>query len=319
MPDEKLEDALRAVRLYYFQDMTMDAIATELNRSRSTVSRLLGFARDRGLIEFRLHNPFLATPQLERQIADRYGVEAHVVPNTAGGLSELQVLENVAKYAARMFNAVFGSDMILGLAWGTTTTAISRYLMPKMTRNSLVVQLNGAGNGQTTGIEYASEILRRFGDAFDARVEQFPVPTFFDSETTKRVLWRERSIRRVLELQRNADVALFGIGAIGGHVPSHVYRAGYLEPSDLARLDRDGVVGDVATVFIREDGTYRSVQLNKRSSGPDLAELARVPDRICVVAGRHRLSGLRGAIAAGLVTQLVVDEATGAALVSPAA
>ena len=71
----------------------MDAIAAELHTSRSTVSRLLGFARERGLIEFRLHNPFEATPQLEREIGERYGIVAHLVPDTRRGLSELETLE----------------------------------------------------------------------------------------------------------------------------------------------------------------------------------------------------------------------------------
>jgi deoxyribonucleoside regulator len=315
MANDRLADALMAARLYYFQDLTMDAIARELHTSRSTVSRLLSQARECGLVEVRLHDPREAGPQLERDISARFGVRTHVVHGTSTG-SEPETLENVAKYAARVLNAFFGSDMILGLAWGTTISAVSRQLVSKVTRNSRIVQLNGAGNNQTTGIEYASEILRRFGAAYGAVVEQFPVPTFFDYADTKTALWRERSVRRVLDLQRRADVVMFGVGTFQGQTPSHVYRSGYLEPADLAALTRDGVVGDVATVFLRADGTYSDIAMNARSSGPDLAELARVDERVCVVSGLGRLEGLRGVLAAGLATQLIVDETTGAALIA---
>ena len=164
---------------------------------------------------------------------------------------------------------------------------------------SLVVQLNGAANTRTTGIVYASEILRRFGDAYGALVQQFPVPAFFDDPATKRALWRERSTRRVLELQDAMDLVVFGIGVTATRsCPSHVYSGGYLEQSDHdePRAD-DGVVGDVATVFFREDGSSADITLNKRASGPDLATIRRAPRRVCVVAGevegRRRPRGAR--------------------------
>ena len=71
--------------------------------------------------------------------------------------------------------------------------AISRQITPKATHNSQIVQLNSAGNMRTTGLDYASEILRRFGDAFGAHIEQFPAPTFFDDSATNWAFWRERA------------------------------------------------------------------------------------------------------------------------------
>ena len=47
---EKIEKAVIVARLYYYQNMTTDAIAKELIVSRSTVSRLLSFAKDEGLV-----------------------------------------------------------------------------------------------------------------------------------------------------------------------------------------------------------------------------------------------------------------------------
>ncbi|WP_407562272.1 MarR family transcriptional regulator [Streptomyces sp. 184] len=49
--DGRVETALRVAQQYYLQRATMGAIAKELGTSRSTVSRLLGYARDTGLVE----------------------------------------------------------------------------------------------------------------------------------------------------------------------------------------------------------------------------------------------------------------------------
>ncbi len=308
-PDGRDRDALRAARGYYLQHLTMDAIAAEMHVSRPTVSRLLDHARSTGIVTIDVASPFDAPGRIEDGLRDRYGVQTHVVPvpeRLGGG----ERLERVALVAAHLVTGLFASNMSMGLAWGSTVDAVSRHLVRKRTSNTRIVQLNGAGNRQTTGLAYASEILRRFGDAMGAQVTQFPLPAFFDDPATKEAMWRERSTRLLTGLQSRVDVALFGIGSPFAEVPSHVYAGGYLEPGDVEELAAQHVVGDIATVFYREDGSRDGIGLNARSSGLDLDALRRIPRRVCVVVGRSKLDGLRGALAGGYLTDLVIDEAT---------
>jgi deoxyribonucleoside regulator len=313
-PGGRSRDALRAAQMYYLQDLTMDAIARELRTSRSTVSRLLSMARETGLVQIQVNNPSERAPALEQQIRRRFNVEAHVVP-VADTINDTEVLDRVAIQAARTIGPLVDSNAIIGVAWGSTLSAVSHHLTRKQTHDSTVVQLNGAGNTQTTGISYASEILRRFGQAYGARVEQFPVPAFFDHAETKKAMWEERSVRRILDLQGRMTMAIFGVGSIGAGIPSHVYSGGYLEREDLDALENDRVVGDVATMFFRADGSHRDVLLNRRSTGPDLDQLRTVLRRICVVSGESKINGLRGALAAGLATDLILDESSARRLV----
>ncbi len=309
----KVQQALTAAHLYYMQDLTMEAIARELHTSRSSVSRLLSHARATGLVDIQLRSPAESAGRLLAGLRDRYDVAVHLVP-TPDHLSDVDRLERVAMSAGRLVGRFIDASMTLGIAWGSTVSAVSRHLVPRPLTGAEVVQLNGAGNTRTTGIVYASEILRRFGAAYGARVQQFPVPAFFDDPATKQALWRERSTRRVLAAQAGMDVALFSVGSPFAEVPSHVYIGGYLEPEDYRSLSADGVVGDVATVFYRADGSWKDVGLNARASGPDLDRLRGAARRICVVAGTSKLPSLRGALAAGLVTDLVVDEPLARAL-----
>lgn len=307
------EDLLRAASMYYLQDLTMDVIARRLGTSRSTVSRMIKRARETGVVEITLRPARTRAPGLSRSIARRHGVEAYVAP-VADSASDLDRLDQVALTTARLVGAWFDSDMVLGIAWGTTLAAVGRRLNHKATRGSAVVQLNGAANTRTSGIEYASDLITGFGTAFDASVHHFPVPAFFDYPETKAAMWRERSVRRVLDAQRRADIALFGVGAVSGGLPSHVYSAGYLDAEDVALLHDEGVVGDVCTVFLRADGSWEDIALNARATGPTPAELRRLPRRVCAVAGDHKVGPLRAALAAGVVTDLVIDELTAEAL-----
>ncbi|MBP1240976.1 DNA-binding transcriptional regulator LsrR (DeoR family) [Frigoribacterium sp. PvP121] len=312
---EKTQEALRAAHLYYMQDLTMEAIASELGTSRSSVSRLLKSARESGLVDIQIKSPLDQATAVAEGLHRRFGVVAHVVP-VPDQTSDVDRLERVALSAARTITPYVDSNMVIGVAWGSTLSAVSRSLVPKPTHNSVVVQLNGAANTRTTGIEYASEILRRFGQAYTAAIQQFPVPAFFDDPATKRALWRERSTKRVLELQASMDLVVFGVGSRDARVPSHVYSGGYLEQSDHDSLDADHVVGDVATVFYRADGSSTDIELNARGTGPDLATVRRAPRRVCVVAGEAKVAGVRGALAAGLATDLILDEGTARALLA---
>ncbi|WP_457962516.1 sugar-binding transcriptional regulator [Arthrobacter sp. D1-29] len=315
MATSRHSDALRAAQMYYLQDLTMDAIARELRTSRSTVSRLLSTARNSGLVQIQIRNPMDIGPELEGMIRNEFNVDVHVVP-VLETLNEAETLDRVARQAARTIGPLVDSNAIIGVAWGSTLSAVSRHLTPKITHDSVIVQLNGAGNMHTTGITYASDIMRRFGNAYGARVEQFPVPAFFDHAGTKTAMWNERSVQRILDLQSRMSMAIFGVGSVDADFPSHVYAGGYLDENDLKILANSDVVGDVATVFFRGDGSSDGIVLNERSTGPALDQLRQVRRRICVVSGASKINGLRGALTAGLATDLILDEATARRLVA---
>lgn len=312
---EKVKDAVKAARMYYYQNMPTKAIAEEMQVSRSTVSRLLSFAKNEGLVNIQIYDPSDEPQLLEQQIFEKYHLaQVHVVPvpEIAG---EAEWLNRTAQFAAKHLNALFGSNMILGLAWGTTLSAISTRLLPKPTHDSQIVQLNGAGSTQSLGIEYASEIMMRFAENYGARAHLFPVPAFFDYAETRNALWQERSIKRILDLQNKADLLVYSIGAPNAVIPSHVYSGGYLDKDDYAQLERFNVIGDIATYFFKEDGRYSGIPINDRASGPNLG-LFRRKYGICVVSGLAKIPGLNAALKGSFMKELIVDEPTARALLN---
>lgn len=307
--NEPLQDAVRVARMYYYQERTTQEIADELGVSRSKVSRLLKLAKAQGLVEIRIADPKAQLSSLEGRFLSHFGVQAHIVdvPEAAG---EVVWLDRVATVAAAYLSTLMQDGTILAMAWGTTISAISERLGAKPLKHVQVVQLNGSGNTHDAGIRYSAEILRGFADAYGAKTHTFPVPTFFDYPETKRALWLERSIQRILDLQSRADVFLYSIGAVEAGVPSHVYTGGYLEPADLSELRSAGVVGDIATVFFRADGSYQDIPINARASGPNLSLLAQAENAVCVVSGRGKVEGIRAALRGGYLKKLIIDEPT---------
>lgn len=306
-------DIVEAAHAYYVLDETMEGIAHRLGVSRSTVSRLLKEARRQGVVQITVDTEPRSTTTIQHHL-DRFGVTGHIV-DLRSSATPLSRLDAVARSAGNLVTSLMHDGAGLGIAWGTTISAVVDKLPAKPLRGATVVQLNGAASAATSGIAYAGDILTRAARAYDAHPQHFPVPAFFDYAETREALWREKSVRRVHEMHRGLDVAVFSTGSFTSELPSHVYSSQYLSRDDVAELLRADVVGDVCTVFLREDGSYADIAINDRASGPTPADLQRLPRRICVVTGVAKVPAALGALRSGAVTDLVLDDLTAAALV----
>ncbi|WP_369801251.1 sugar-binding transcriptional regulator [Arcanobacterium buesumense] len=313
MMNERVTTAYEAAMMHYVQGETMETIARRLKVSRSTVSRLIKAARDEGLVQISLHPPQEVASAIGTWISETYSVRTHVVP-VPFQANEARRLNAVAQMAGVLISGLMEPNTVIGVAWGNTVSAIADHLVPRQAAGSVVVQLNGAANPSTTGIPYAGAIMEAFGRAHGSMVQHFSVPAFFDYTATKEALWRERSIASVRQLQASADVAVFGVGSMTGQNVSLVYSGGYLSPQDLLAIKEDGVVGDVCTVLLRADGTWRDLAINERASGPTPDELKQIGRRLCVVSGVDKVVAARAALRAGVVTDLIIDEDAAARL-----
>lgn len=309
--DIKHQDAIKVARLYYYQELTTQAIADELGLSRSKVSRLLSYAKEQGLVEIRILDPDAEVMSLAQTIKQRFALKHVQVVSVAKSATDAECLNRVSMEAVNYLNTIIAKAKILAIAWGNTVSNISKHLQLKPLIDLEVVQLNGSGNTHDAGISYSSEILRRFADSYRAKTHPFPVPSFFDFEETKAALWKERSIGRILDLQERADIYLYSIGATASGLPSHLYEGDYLENQDMIELRKEKVVGDIATVFFRADGSYADIPINARASGPDLQQFKSVEHAICVVSGNGKVKGLLAALRGGYLNTLIIDEASG--------
>jgi DNA-binding transcriptional regulator LsrR (DeoR family) len=68
--------------------------------------------------------------------------------------------------------------------------------------------------------------------------------------------------------------------------------------------------------MLREDGSWEDISLNGRATGLAPSVLRQIPSRICVVADPSRAPALLGALRLGVVTDLVVDDQTAAAVLA---
>lgn len=296
--------------LYWVQGLNVEEVGERLFLSRSTISRLLARARTLGVIEFQVNRSAEPHKRLATELGERFGIRCYVVPPQPGRPS----LASVADVAAQLIGRQMSSDMTMAVAWGDTVDAISQHLEPRPRHDARIVQLGGAGSVHDLGTTYATLILDRFARAFGADVTLLPLPALFDSSVTRDAVFRERSLQHALELRRQAHLLVASVGTVLSNRPGHLYRAGYLSAADLESLQEQHVVGDLGAMFFRADGTSEGIDLNTRSTGLTLDEARRIPIRVVAAAGAWKARAVSGALAAGLITDLIVDLALGQAL-----
>lgn len=311
--ERNTELLLRVARMYHVQAETMEAIAHHLGVSRSTVSRLLKEARERGLVRITITDPGRPMNRLTEIFRNSFHVQTHLV-NVRPGSSSVLRLEQVAKVAARLLDESVTDGDVVGVAWGTTVSAVAQQLRPRDLSGVTVVSLNGGANHRTTGLPYVGSILQRFAAAFHGDEQLLALPAFFDDPSTRTAMWAERSTRHMLQVRSACTKAIFGVGGLGSGLQSHVYSANYLDDSELACLKSEGVVGDVCTVMLRADGSWSGIPINDRATGMTPAELQMIPRRICVVSGPGKAVAVLGALRARVATDLVIDEETARAV-----
>lgn len=304
--DDRVADA---AELYWSRSMKVESVARQMGISRATASRLLARAREEGVVEFIIHREHNSIPRLEKLLRERFHVISRVV-DTGNTNDKILRRLTVGKVGAGLMETLIRPGMTLAVAWGRTVEAMSLQLIAHPVPGMQVLQLQGFGDSSLFAENYVTQILTRFGNAFSASVHLLPLPAVFNSEDTKRLMYQESSIQKILTLRGNLDMVVTSVGTPVGPKPSPLFSPGILTENDVDELHKEKVIGNLASTFFREDGSTDGISVNRRSTGLNRSQLFKVPKRLFIVADADKAAPLRVALNAGFITHLVVDQAT---------
>ena len=294
--------------LYYVEERTQEQVAQEVGISRSYISRMLKEARERGIVEIRVHHPFQTVPDLAEELRRRLGLVECLVLATGQHGPELGFLGDIAyrvgALAARYLQKHVEDHSTIGLGWGSMVYNVvnSGYLAQK--RGMTVVQVQGSVGGATQEIDGA-RIVSALARSLGARALYLSAPMVVADPAVRTGLLRDQHIRQTLEIGRRADTLVVGVGAVSPQ--SGLYRAGYLNDADLDFISALGAVGDICGTYFERDGALCRLELNDRAIALDAEAMRKIPRRIGVSCGVAKALPNLGAARAGLVNVLVTD------------
>ncbi|MGG1876141.1 sugar-binding transcriptional regulator [Paenibacillus cisolokensis] len=309
MDYDKQRLCIEAARLYYLSDFSQQDIADRLGVSRPTVSRLLQHAKEQGYVRIQIIDPQDDLDALGERVRKKYALDQVLISySPVNEYREIQ--KHIGKKAADYIHDIVKDNDIIGVTWGTTMHAVATQLQHKAVRGVEVVQLKG-GVSHSHVNTYAADIVNRFAEAFHTAARYLPLPVIFDRVELKRMVDEDRHIQRILELGRQANIAVFTVGTV--KEDALLFRLGYLTKEEQHLLQEIGA-GDICSRFFDAQGRICSEDINNRTVGMELEELRQKETSMLVAGGQRKLIAIKAALVGGYANTLVTDQYTAEAL-----
>jgi DNA-binding transcriptional regulator LsrR (DeoR family) len=274
------------------------------------VSRMLGEARSRGLVEIFVHRPVSRDGEMEDALVQKFNLQgAQVLLQLAQ--HDPRYLTRLGSLAASAMPQVLKPGCLMGVVWGTSVSATIDALQCLSDLKDLgvnVVQLVGALGSRTR--EYNGyELVRRSAKYLGGEGYYLSAPFFLNSLETVKALMENKSINETLRMARQCDVALLGIGSPQPEFASF-YLAGDMSIEELAELIASGAVGGICGLHFDLNGEIVGKDFSKRSVTIGVDELLHIPVRVGVAGGSGKVKPILGALRGGYITHLVTDSLT---------
>ncbi|WP_175596900.1 sugar-binding transcriptional regulator [Bacillus sp. MRMR6] len=305
MDQEKLYKVIEAAKLYYLLDYNQNEIAKVLGVSRPTVSRLLQQAKADGIVQINIMDPTENVVALASQLEKKFNLKKAIVASIPQ--FENHIIKNyLGEKAANYLHEIVKEQDVIGVTWGTTLYHIAIELKQKFVKDVKVVQLKGGVSHSETNT-YASEILYLFGKAYNTTPHHLPLPAIVDHVVVKQAMEADRHIKRILELGKQANIALFTIGTV--KTDSLLFQMGYFTESDQESL-YEKAVGDICSRFFDKNGDICNESLNERTLGVNLNDLRQKEYSVLVAGGPNKIEGIYGALKGQYANVLITDQFT---------
>ncbi|QFU91769.1 sugar-binding transcriptional regulator [Amycolatopsis sp. YIM 10] len=313
-PTREQQLLVKAARLYYEQGQSQNQVADTLGVSRSSVSRMLAAARERGIVQIRINDPAGRDLELEGELTARFGLrDCRVAENASGE----RPLPRVGDLGARWLLDNLHSGQRVGVSWGHSVHAVVQHVPEESALDVEVLPLVG-GLSAVESVIAGEELVRELAARLGGRFQRLHAPALLTSKGGRDVLLAEPSIRAILEQARRAHVAVVGIGSFGVGSSAALVKALELTPDEHREFENLGPVGDFCARFFDADGRPVPGPVDDRVLSTTLADLAGIPTVAGVAAGTEKARGTLGALRTGVLDVLICDQLLANALLGNA-
>ncbi len=305
MEQNKDRLSIDVAKLYYQSDYSQQQIATKLKISRPTVSRLLQHAKDKGFVQINIADPLEDNSSIEERLMQKYDLDDVKIAYTPLDASE-EIKKSISIKAADYLYDITKDGDIIGVGWGTTLYGIATNLKPKALKGVQIVQLKG-GISHSQNDTYAYEIVELFSKAYFTVGRYLPLPMMFDTKQMKELVEKDKHIKKILDLGRQANIAIFTVGTVKDD--ALLFRLGYIDDKDK-EIIKTKAAGDICSRFIDDKGNICNASLDERTIGIALNELKEKDRRILVAGSQRKITAIKAALAGKFANVLITDQYT---------
>lgn len=316
LDERRLDLATRAAWLYYINGATQDEVAAQLAISRQSAQRLVALAVSERLVEFRIHRPVAECAALVERLKALYPLAVCEVvpsgpsdPGASVGVAAAQVFEAQLQGQGQGSGQGPGTG-VFGFSTGQALLRMSREIASRARPDLKLISI--VGNAARDGCVSLYEIAMRLADRIGARCYPMQVPVVAGSPEHRAMLQDQVGYHSVQGLAAQARAIFVGVSEIAHGSP--LQRDGFLSAEEMDQLVQAGGVGEIASWPFDREGRLLDTPVTRCLTALRPDELARSVPLVAVAHGPQKVRPLTAALAGGLLTGLVTDEATARAV-----
>jgi DNA-binding transcriptional regulator LsrR (DeoR family) len=313
---EQLDLATRAAWLSYIGGYTQGEVAKRLQVSPVKAHRLIQQAHQLGMVKIFIEGSAGNCAAMEDTLIEQFGLQSCLIVPLAEDAhdNELRGFNEVGSGSAGVFHKLLKklpNGSRIGIGKGRSLIAMAERL-PSIARSDLVF---ASVSGSFTRKFSANRL-----DVVHALVERtggegyfMPMPYIAKDDQERDMLMAQPSVQDSLQLAREADLYVIGIGALKNN--HYLNSVGLVGDEDLEELRHAGAVCDLLGSFYDLQGKPVDSPINHHALGISASDVEgkRV---MAVAAGLGKEYAILAALRSQLLTDLVMDEATAQALLA---
>ncbi len=309
--DEEAALAARAAWLHFAGGKTQGEVAEILGVQSTKAHRLIAKARSEGLIRVFVEGPIAGCIALEESLKQRFGLtQCEVVPNIDDGPLPLRTLATAgARYLVNLIQS--NRYQMIGIGHGRTLAAAVDAMPTVPAGSTKFVSLLGGLTRRFAASPF--DVIHRLAERTSAESYVMPVPFFANTVKDKRVLESQFGVSDAVEMARNADLYIAGIGEVDRK--SFIATGGMVEDADIDQVIESGACAEIFGYFYDPDGKHMPSPVTDRAMAPRLADL-KSHKIVALAGGTSKTQAIRAILESGLLFGLITDEATAKRLVS---
>ena len=296
---------IKVATMYYLEDMKQSEIAKRLGVERTTVSKYLKRALDRGIVTINVANEQFE--DLESAMEKRFGLkECFIVPKS---YDLLAVKQSMARAGLQLLRRIVSDNQVIGLAWGTSIRELTRYAenqkLPRI--DSDFVPLDG-GPENIDSEFHVNTLCLELSRAFGARCQYIYAPAITRTAEIRQAIVSDLNYEKISAFWDKLDIGIVGIGA--PVKSSNLVWMGEFGRDAIESLAKTGAVGEICSVFYDKNGREVETDFSDRIIAVGLDKLKNLNYSIGMAASREKVPSIIGACKGQLINVLITDETT---------
>ena len=304
----------RAAWLHFAGRLTQSAVAKRLQIPITRAHRYIARAQNEGLVRVFVDVKAGSCVRIETEILETYGLDMCWVSMDVPEYDTLPLRSLSAKGADFLMRLVSGVDhRVVGIGHGRTLAA-SVDAMSRVSGDNLkfVSVLGGLTRSYATN---PYDVIHRLNQKTGAKAYLMPLPMYANSARDKEVLLAQSCLEATTRLAEQATLYIIGIGEVSKTEDNHSTALDVFVGSKNAKaLYNSGARAEVLGQFLDAEGKVLETDWHDRVMSTPLENL-RGREVVAIAGGKSKTAAILATLRSGLLTGLIIDEATARAVV----